>query len=337
MCFHPGNGWNESDLAAVRYVAAPSQTCHGRWYRWCAMQRLLLPILSLVAFFTLSGSSASAQPAPDTQPPAPPPNPTDPSSTTGTGTAGQPEAPAGKPGGDSSGGPEASKTTEPPGGPVKAKEAEAEPKVGPPPPITWHGITVYGTVDVSLAHLTHGAPLSPTYPPSLPFVLAAYSNRPITSLSNNGLSQSRIGLSGAEPLGVLDLKGLFRIETGFQPVSGRLADGPKSLIDNNGVPNPSRLSAGDSGRAGQALNGVAFLGVGSSTLGTLTFGRQNTIMAEALGKYDPQLQSQSFSPIGFSGTSGGFGDTEDKTLDDTVKYTLAHGPVHVAGLAQFGK
>ncbi|HEX7838269.1 MAG TPA: porin [Kofleriaceae bacterium] len=279
-------------------------------------------------------TSAGAQPAPDAQPPPPPPSSTDQPSTAGTGTAGS-EAPA-KAGGEGTGGSEAPKTTDqtPPDG---AKAKEAEPKVGPPPPITWHGITVYGTVDVSLAHLTHGAPLSNTYPPSLPFVLQNYSNRPITSFSNNGLSQSKLGLSGSEPLGVLDLKGLFRLETGFQPTSGRLADGPKSLVDNNGVALANRLSSGDSGRAGQALNGVAFVGVGSSMLGTLTLGRQNTIMADDLTKYDPQLQSQSFSPIGYSGTSGGFGDTEDKTLDDSAKYVLSHGPVHVAGLVQAGR
>lgn len=297
------------------------------------MQRLLIPFLSLVAF----SASAGAQPAPDAQPPAPPPNPGDQPST---GTPGQPDAPTDKAGGDNPGGSQAPKTDPeptPPNPPPAAKEADAGPKFGAPPPVTWNGITVYGTVDVSLAHLTHGAPLSNTYPPSLPFVLSSYSNRPITSLGDNGLSQSKLGLSGAEPLGLLDLKGLFRVETGFQPTSGRLADGPKSLIDNNGVANASRISAGDSGRAGQALNGVAFVGVGSSMLGTLTFGRQNTLMADDLVKYDPQLQSQSFSPIGYSGVSGGFGDTEDKTLDDSIKYTLAHGPVHVAGMVQLGK
>jgi predicted porin len=301
------------------------------------MQRLLIPILSFVAFSTLSASPvvgpASAQPAPDPQPPAP--NPSDPPPP--AGAPGQPDAPPSKAGTD-----EAPRTTAPEQSPtpnraVNAKEAGPSPKLGPPPPVTWGGITVYGTVDVSLAHLTHGAPLSNTYGPSLPFVLASYSNRPITSLSNNGLSQSKLGLSGVEPLGLLDLKGLFKLETGFQPTSGRLTDGPRSLVDNNGLANASRLSSGDSNRAGQALNGVAYVGIGSNLAGTLTVGRQNTIMADDLVKYDPQLQSQSFSPIGYSGVSGGFGDTEDKVLDDSAKYVLAHGPVHVAGLVQAGK
>jgi hypothetical protein len=53
-------------------------------------------------------------------------------------------------------------------------------------------------------------------------------------------------------------------------------------------------------------------------------------------KYDPQLQSQAFSPIGYSGAAGGLGDTEDKTLDDSLKYTVGCGPVHLAALYQFG-
>jgi len=39
----------------------------------------------------------------------------------------------------------------------------------------------------------------------------------------------------------------------------------------------------------------------SRTFGTLTFGRQNTLLADAIAKYDPQAASQAFSLIGLSG------------------------------------
>ena len=220
---------------------------------------------------------------------------------------------------------------------VNAKEAEAAPKSAGPPPISWNGITLYGTIDVGVAYLTHGAPLSPTYGPGLPFVLQSFSNHPITSLAPNGLSQSKVGLSGVEPLGVWDLKALFKLETGFNPTSGRLTDGPRSLIDNNGRPNNQRITASDSSRAGQPFQGGAYVGIASNRWGTLTFGRQNSLMADDLIKYDPQLQSQAFSPIGYSGTSGGLGDTEDKALDDMIKYVYAYGPAHIAVLYQFGQ
>lgn len=202
--------------------------------------------------------------------------------------------------------------------------------------LTWNGITLYGTVDVGVAYVSHGAPLSPTYGPGLPFTLSSYSNHPITSLAPNGLSQSRIGLSGVEPLGMGDLKGVFKLETGFNPTSGRLFDGPRSLLDNNGRPNNNKVTASDSSRAGQAFQGAAYAGISSKTLGTVTFGRQNSLMADDLVKYDPQLQSQAFSPIGYAGVSGGLGDTEDKILDNALKYTVAYGPARLAVLYQFG-
>lgn len=219
---------------------------------------------------------------------------------------------------------------------ANAKEAEAPPKSAGPQPITWNGITLYGTIDVGVAYLSHGAPLSPTYGPGLPFVVQNFSNHPLTSLAPNGLSQSKIGLSGVEPLGVGDLKGIFKLETGFNPTSGRLTDGPKSLIDNNGRSNANKSTSSDSSRAGQPFQGGAYAGISSNTFGTLTFGRQNSLMADDLIKYDPQLQAQAFSPIAYSGTSGGLGDTEDKALDDVLKYTYAYGPARVAVLYQFG-
>jgi predicted porin len=206
-----------------------------------------------------------------------------------------------------------------------------------PPPLSWHGITLSGAIDVGLAHLTHGAPLSNTYGPSLPFVLSAYSNRPLTSLADNGYTTSKLGLSGSEPLGILDLKAVFKLETGFQPTSGRLTDGPKSLIDNNGVPNDKKISSGDSSRAGQPFQNAAYVGVSSKTLGTLTVGRQLSLMGDSLAKHDPLPASLAFSPIAFSGTAGGFGDTQDKNQDDTVKYAFSRGPVRLSGLYQFGK
>ena len=209
------------------------------------------------------------------------------------------------------------------------------PQPGKPASLTWHGITLYGTVDIGVAYLTHGAPLSATYPSGLPFLVQKFSNRSITSVAPNGLSQSKIGLSGVEPI-IEGLSGVFKLETGFNPTSGRLSDGPASLVVNNGVPLNRQTMASDSSRAGQAFQGGAYAGLRSTTFGTLTFGRQNTPMADNLQKYDPQAQSLAFSPIGISGVSGGLGDTEDKTLDNTLKYTVGYGAGRAAILYQFG-
>jgi predicted porin len=203
------------------------------------------------------------------------------------------------------------------------------------PSLTFQGITIYGTVDMGIAYLTHGAPLSSQWGPGLPYFVQAFSNHSYSGAAGNGLSQSKVGISGVEPLWG-DFTGVFRVETGFNPWSGRLTDGPGSLTQNNGKANAVKISAGDSSRAGQAFNGAVYAGISSKSLGTLTFGRQNGLMLDMLGKYDPQLQAQAFSPIALSGTSGGLGDTQSNRLDNSVKYLLNIGPAHGAYLHGFG-
>jgi len=203
--------------------------------------------------------------------------------------------------------------------------------------LTWNGITLYGTVDIGVEYVSHGAPLSQTWGPGLPSFIQNFSNHSITSVNGNGLSQSKIGISGVEPIpGLEGWTGIFRLETGFNPWSGRLVDGPASLAADNGKAAAVKISAGDSSRAGQAFNGVAFAGLSNKTFGTLTFGRHNGLMLDLLSKYDPQLQAQAFSPIALSGTSGGLGATESNRLDNSLKYNLTVGPVRVAAIHAFG-
>lgn len=207
-------------------------------------------------------------------------------------------------------------------------------RLPPPPPLTFHGITLYGTVDVGVAYLSHGAPLSATYGPGLPFTIQKFSNRSTYSLAENGLSQSKIGVAIDEPLGK-DFSVVGRLETGFQPLSLRLTDGPASLIKNNGKPLSQQTESGDTSRAGQFAQGQAYFGVHSKTFGTLTYGRQNSLILDDLYKYDPQAQSKAFSAIGYSGTAGGGGDTEDTILDDTIKYAVGYGPARLSLMHQF--
>jgi predicted porin len=213
--------------------------------------------------------------------------------------------------------------------------APAAAKAPPSGSLTYAGVTLYGTIDMGVAYLSHGAPISSTWGPGLPYFIQNFSNHPITSIAGNGLSQSKVGLSGVEPL-IGDWSAVFRLETGFNPWSGRLTDGPASLVANNGKPASVKISAGDSSRAGQAFNGATYVGISSKSLGTLTFGRQNGLMLDNLAKYDPQQQAQAFSPIALSGTSGGLGDTESNRMDNSAKYVLAIGPIRASAIHQFG-
>jgi len=199
--------------------------------------------------------------------------------------------------------------------------------------LTYAGVTLYGTVDVGFAHQTHGAPLSDSLHSGLEYLVQKNSNKTINSISPNGMSQSKVGLKGDIKI-TSDLSAVFKLETGFDPTSGMYSDALKSLTNNNGVPLNAQTSNGDSSRAGQVFQGAAYGGVSSKEFGTLTIGRQNTIITDAVAKYDPQGGSYAFSVIGYSGVMAGGGDTQDARLDSSVRYNKQFGPAHVGLLYQ---
>jgi len=199
--------------------------------------------------------------------------------------------------------------------------------------LTWNGITLYGIVDIGVQYLTHGAPISDYFPAGTYGAVAKFSNQSVTAVTPNNLSQSRIGLSGNEPL-IGDWAGVFRLETWFNPQSGDISDGLKSVALNNGKALTNYTTGVDTSVAGQYFQ-ISYLGFSSPTYGTVTFGRQNTPLADGISKYDPMGASQAFSLIGLSGTAAGGGDTEDRRLDQSLKYTAKFDWVHVGALYQF--
>jgi predicted porin len=202
--------------------------------------------------------------------------------------------------------------------------------------LTWNGITAYGIYDIGVAYQPHGNPVSQDWGNGLNYLIAKASNKSITTVAPNGLGQSRIGVKGKEDIAD-GLAFVFNAEIGFNPQSGNLADGPKSLTHNNGVAQANQTSASDSARAGQLFNGQAFGGLSSNDWGTLTLGRQNTLQLDNIGRYDPMGGSIAFSLLGFSGIYAGGGYTEDTRLDDSVKYTYKRDIFHGGLLYQFGK
>jgi predicted porin len=189
-------------------------------------------------------------------------------------------------------------------------------------------------VDVGLQYQTQGVAASDYFPAGTESIVQKNSNGSVTAVTPSNLSQSRIGLSGNEPL-MGDWAGVFRLETFFNPQSGNLSDALKSQVLNNGRALTAQSTNVDSSVAGQYFAGAAYAGFSSPTVGTFTFGRHVTLLADGVGKYDPMGASQAFSLIGFSGTTAGGGDTEDRRLDQSVKYTAKYGPWHLGALYQF--
>jgi predicted porin len=233
---------------------------------------------------------------------------------------------------------------------VLSGTAQAQSAVGPVSTpgdgsLTYKGITLYGIVDAGFQYMQHGAPGSDYFQGTSSDIVQKFSNHSETGVTSNNLSQSRIGLFGIEPLGVGDLTGIFRVETFFNPSSGDISDAVKSVTLNNGKTNAANCASTppgcqstnlDSSLAGELFE-QAYVGVSSATYGSLTFGRQNTLLADGVAKYDPNQASYAFSIIGLSGTTAGGGDTQNRRFDSSVKYLEAVGPAHFGVQYKFGQ
>ena len=122
--------------------------------------------------------------------------------------------------------------------------------------LTWFGVTLYGTVDVGYTYQNRGVPLNDYFPTGLEYMVQKNATKAISSISENGMSQSKVGLRGTYNF-YQDWSAVFKLEAGFNPLSGNLSDGPKSVAQNNGIAATSQNAQGDSSRAGQPFQGLA--------------------------------------------------------------------------------
>ena len=200
--------------------------------------------------------------------------------------------------------------------------------------LTWHGITLYGVIDVGIQHDTHSAPFTPYRPSASGNIVRQNDYGSATGLTPSNMGQSRIGLQGTEPLNN-ELSAVFQLETFFNPQSGNIADSLKSLAKNNGRSLTTQSIGVDGSSAGQAFQ-TAYVGLRSAHFGTLTFGRQETLLALGSIKYDPNYGASAFGLIGASNTYSGAGSSEDNRLDSTAKYYVSFNDlVHFAALYKF--
>ncbi len=184
-----------------------------------------------------------------------------------------------------------------------------------------HGVPPSGAFYVGSDYTIYGSP---------------FANKPISSLTNNALSQSTIGVKIEESFGD-GWAAIGKLDTGYNPAFGEISDACASLQRNNGKTYGQMDENGDGSRCGQAFNGEIYGGVSNSSYGTLKFGRQNTLVLDGMAAYDPMALSYAFSLIGFSGTPGpGIGSTETARWDNSVKYIYQYGPVHAAGMYASG-
>lgn len=189
--------------------------------------------------------------------------------------------------------------------------------------LTWKGITLYGVIDVGVQYDTHSAPFTPYRPAASGNIVRQNSRESVVGVTPSNMGQSRIGLQGIEALSD-EWSAVFQAESFFNPQSGELANSLKSLAVNNGVPLGSQSVGVDGSSAGQLFQ-TSWVGLQSRRFGTLTFGRQITLLAQGVIKYDPNYNAAAFGLLGASNTYSGGGSQESNRLDSAAKYLVSFG------------
>src|SRR6516225_5408436 len=219
-------------------------------------------------------------------------------------------------------------------------QAIAQQKTGPgisgEEALTWKGITLYGVIDIGVQYDTHMAPFTPFRPAASGNIVRQNSRQRVLGLTPSNMGQSRVGLQGIEALND-EWSAVFQVETFFNPQSGEIADSLKSLAVNNGLPLTRQSVGVDGSSAGQAFQ-TSWVGLQSQRFGTLTFGRQVTLLLEGIIRYDPAYNASAFGLLGASNTYSGGGSRERNRLDTTAKYLVSlNGPVHLGALYKFNQ
>jgi len=192
-------------------------------------------------------------------------------------------------------------------------------------------VTLYGVLDAGVANIQHSLNFDPN------FVTAANptvskGTQSATGVFNGGLSASRWGIKGTEDMGD-GLKALFLLESGINVGTGSVSNAGLSLARNASTGPNTGL---DSAISGQLFARGAYVGLSSSSWGQLTLGRHQSFFLDNIATFDPMSGSQEFSPIGFSGSYGGGGFTDDSRVDNSLKYKITSGDFTVGALYKFG-
>jgi predicted porin len=206
--------------------------------------------------------------------------------------------------------------------------------------LTYKGITFYGNIDIGAQYQTHGASYNDDAPQTgLQQVIVKNSNHALIHYSQNGMSQSVLGVRGDINLGS-DIALIFKLEPGVEPMDGfRWTNSVKSLAENDGVAIQDQTANFDTNRGGRIDNGEAFFGfekkVADDKFLTLTFGRVISVVSDKVSKYDFDSGAYAFSLISYQGIVSGGGDSEDLRLDSALKFTSQFGRYRISGLTQF--
>jgi len=193
------------------------------------------------------------------------------------------------------------------------------------------GVTIYGILDTAIANIQHALSFDANHPvANNPTVTKGTDSA--TGMLNGGMSATRWGIKGQEDLGG-GTKAVFLLEQGFNLGSGNVSNAALGLANNKST---GPTMSADSAVSGQFFNRGAYVGLSSNQYGTLTAGRQQSFFLDNIAIFDPMMGSQAFSPLGFSGSYGGGGFTDDSRVDNSLKYKLAVGDFTLGAMYKIG-
>ena len=201
----------------------------------------------------------------------------------------------------------------------------------------------YGIVDIGAVTTNHSLPTNGQLPNQFyPYQNTAAANGSQSGWNQGGLQDSRFGFKGGIDLfhaADNNVKFIFQLESGFNPLNGSLNDAAKTLSQN---PSKGQNNTwADSSLNGELFARQAWGGLDAGKLGKLTFGLQYNPFYNIFGEYDPTNKADTFSPFGESGTVGGGGGvSEDSRMKNSIKYAngfdVAGGKLTGSAIYQFG-
>src|ERR1700747_2666052 len=104
-------------------------------------------------------------------------------------------------------------------------------------PLTWNGITLYGTIDVGVSWVSHGLPEN-GYNYEGESLVNRNGNHPQFLIAPNNLSQSGLGIKARVEF-LDNWYVVFNASTGINPQSGQLANMAATNTVNAGLPRSS--------------------------------------------------------------------------------------------------
>lgn len=193
-------------------------------------------------------------------------------------------------------------------------------------------VTLYGILDASVANIQHSFNFDANQPAE-GNPLVNKGTQSATGMFSGGLSPSRWGIKGTEDMGG-GVKAFFLLESAINIGTGTLNNAASALSHNTSGAGPN--VGVDSSLSGQLFARGAYVGVSSAEFGSISAGRNTPFFLDNIGQTDPLLGSYAFSPIGYSGSYGGGGYTDDARVDNSLKYKISFDDFGLGLLYKFG-